>query len=110
MTEIKVGNVSININYKFDGISDSLKEDVFTLLRKGFTQKLDRYLEKKVDPQNLQGHLNITIRKNSKWLYDGNFNFRLNRDTVIYKREWFKNLNDLINHFFDHVKEEFSKK
>jgi hypothetical protein len=43
-------------------------------------------------------------------LYDGNFNFRLGSENVIYKREGFKNIVDLVNHFFDHVKEEFSKK
>ena len=110
MNELVVWNVTIKINYKFDNISDALKEDLFKLIEKGFKQKLDKYIAKKADPENPEGHLNISIKKNSKWLYDGNFNFRIGGENVIYKREWFKNITDLVNHFFDHVKEEFSKK
>ena len=110
MNEIKVWNVTIKINYKFDGLSDVLVEDIFKLIEKGFKQKLDKYIVKKADPDNPEGHLNVTIRRNSKGLYDGNFNFRLGSENVIYKREGFKNIVDLVNHFFDHVKEEFSKK
>lgn len=110
MNEIIVWNVTIKINYKFDNISDALKEDIFKLIEKWFKQKLDKYIEKKADPENPEWHLNVTIKRNNKGLYDGNFNFKLGSENVIYKREWFKNINDLINHFFDHVKEEFSKK
>jgi len=110
MNEVKVGNVIIKINYKFDNIADPLKADIFKLIEKGFKQKLDKYIAKKVDQENPEGHLNVTIKKNSKGLYDGNFNFRIGQENVIYKRENFKNITDLVNHFFDHVKEEFSKK
>ncbi len=110
MNQLQVGNVVININYKFDGLSEALVEDLFKLLEKWFKQKLDKYLQKKVDPENPQAHLNITIKKNSKGLYDWNFNFKIGSSVVIYKRENFKNITDLVNHFFDHVKEEFSKK
>ena len=110
MNETKVGDIVIKINYKIENISDALKEDIFKLMEKGFNQKLDKYIAKKADPENPEGHLNVTIKRNLKGLYDGNFNFRLGGENVIYKREGFKNIIDLVNHFFDHVKEEFSKK
>ena len=110
MNQLNVWNVKININYKFDDISDILKEDIFKLIEKWFTQKLDRYLEKGTSPENPEAHLQASIKKNSKWLFDGNFNLKVWNTNVIYKREWFKNVFDLVNHFFDHAKEEFSKK
>ena len=110
MNEIKVGNVVIKVNHKFENISDALQKDIFKFIKKWFTWKLDKYIEKKIDPKNLKWHLNIFIKHNSRNLYDWNFNFRLGNENVIYKREWFKNIVDLVNHFLDHVKEEFSKK
>ena len=110
MNQIEVENVVIKLNFKFENISDMLKEDILNLIKKGFQQKLDKYIEKKVDSKNPEGHLNFSIKHNAKNLYDWNFNFKLGNVVVIYKRENFKNITDLVNHFFDHVKEEFSKK
>ncbi len=110
MNEIKVWTVVIKVNYKFDNLSDALKNDIFKLLEKWFNKKLDKYIEKEVDQKNPEWHLNIMIKKNNKWLYEWNFNLKLWNKNVIYKRENFKNVIDLVNHSFDHIKEEFSKK
>lgn len=110
MNQITVGDVVIKLNFKFENISDALKDDIIKLIDKGFKQKLDRYIKKKMDYQNPEWHLNFFIKRNNKGLYDGNFNFKLGKVVVIYKRENFKNVIDLVNHFFDHVKEEFSHK
>jgi len=110
MNQIEVGNVVIKLNFKFENISDVLKDDILKLIKKGFQQKLDKYIEKKADSQNPEWHLNFSVKHNTKNLYDWNFNFKLGSVVVIYKRENFKNIVDLVNHFFDHAKEELSKK
>jgi len=107
---LEIAWVKINVNYKFDNLNDPVIETVSELLKKWFENKLDKYIEKTKDENNPQAHLNFSIKKTDKWLYDGNFNFKIWSNNVIYKREWFKNIIDLVNHFFDHVKEELSKK
>ena len=107
---ITVSNVWIHVNYKFDNLTSALQETIEDLLKRWFKQKLDRYIKKYADPNDLQAHLNINIKRNSKGLYDWNFNFKIWNKYIIYKREDFKNVIDLVNHFFDHVKEELSKK
>jgi len=52
MNQIEVGNVVIKLNFKFENISDVLKDDILKLIKKGFQQKLDKYIEKKADSQN----------------------------------------------------------
>lgn len=106
---ISVAWIKININHKFENISEALKDDIGELIKKWFEQKLDRYIKKYMDPENPEAHLNVVIEKTDKG-YNGNFNFKLGSINIIYKRENFKNINDLINHFFDHAKEELSKK
>jgi len=101
--------VKINVNYKFENLDKPIIETINNLLKKWFEQKLDKYIEKHKDNKNLESHLHFSIKKTNKW-YDGNFNFKINNENIIYKREWFKNIIDLVNHFFDHTKEELSKK
>ena len=101
--------VKINVNYKFDNLTDPVIDTVSELIKKGFEQKLDKYIEKAKDEDNPEAHLNFSIKKTDKG-YDGNFNFKIADKNIIYKREWFKNIVDLVSHFFDHAKEELSKK
>lgn len=108
LKSINVADIKITVNYKFDNLEAPIKETIFETIKKGFTQKLDRYIEK-YTKNNIQSHLNFHITKNNKWLYDGNFNFKLWSESIIYKRENFKNILDLITHFFDHTKEQLSK-
>ena len=106
---ITVSWIKINVNYKFENLTEPVQETISDLLQKWFTKKLDKYLEKAVDKNNPQAHLNVILKKTDKW-YDGNFNFKIWNTNIIYKREGFKNIVDLVNHFFDHAKEEISKK
>jgi len=109
LQSITVANVEITVNYKFDNLQDPIKESIFEAIKKGFNQKLDRYIEK-YNKEDVQAHLKFYISKNNKWLYDANFNFKLWSENIIYKRENFKNVLDLTTHFFDHVKEQLSSK
>lgn len=107
---LKVNWVEIKINHKFDNLSDPVVEKVADLVKRWFENKMDSYLEKFVSPENKEAHLNMIIEKTDKWQYNGNFNLKVGEKNVIYKREWFEDIMDLVNHFFMHAKEEFSKK
>lgn len=108
LKSINVSNVEITVNYKFNNLEEPIKETIFEIIKKWFTQKLDRYIEKYAK-DDIESHLNFHISKNTKWLYDGNFNFKLWTKNIIYKRENFKNIVDLTTHFFDHTKEQLAE-
>lgn len=109
LQSINVAGIEIKVNYKFNNLEDPIITTISENIEKGFTQKLDRYIEKNSNG-NTEGHLNFHMSKNNKWLYDWNFNLQLWSENIIYKRENFKNILDLVTHFFDHAKEQLSKK
>ena len=109
LQSINVANVEIKVNYKFDNLEEPIILTIVENIKKGFNQKLDRYIEKH-SKDDTEAHLNFQLAKNNKSLYDGNFNFKIWTENVIYKRENFKNILDLVTHFFDHAKEQLSKK
>ena len=109
LNSINVADVEITVNYKFDNLQDSIKETIFETIERGFHQKLDRYI-KKYYKEDIEAHLNFHITKNNKGLYNGNFNLKLWDINIVYKRENFKNILDLVTHFFEHAKEQLSSK
>jgi hypothetical protein len=86
---------------------DNDREVVERLVDENITGKLDSYLKKY--KEGTKCSLVVTIGANKK----GNFNgsVQLDADGLIYRaeREDYKKLDDLINHLFDHVKEQLSK-
>ena len=110
INSLKVNDIEVKINHKFENLSDPVKDTISELIKKWFENKLDTYLKKYVDEANPEAHLNVIIEKTTKGTYNWNFNLKVGSENIIYKREWFKNVTDLVNHFFEHAKEEFSKK
>jgi hypothetical protein len=71
--------------------------------------KLDKYLQK-FDKDDIEWELSLTIEKNKKNLFDWILQLIIDWKKFRYEREDFKKLDDLINHLFDHFKEELSSK
>jgi hypothetical protein len=88
-------------------LTDS-KEVVERLVWENLNNKLDQYLNK-FTKKNSEWTIEITVDKNKKWLFDGKIQANLDWKTYRYEREDYKNLDDLINHLFDHFKEGLSK-
>ncbi len=99
-------NLQVKINVSHD--LDSSKEVVERLVNENVSTKLDHYLAKfwKTDAE---GSLQIKVDKNKKWLFDGSLQATLDWQSFRTGREDFKNLDDLVNHLFDHLKEQLSK-
>jgi len=110
INSLKVNDIEVKINHKIENLDQPIKDTISELIQKWFENKLDTYLKKYVDENNPEVHLNLVIEKTTKWTYNGNFNLKVGNENIIYKREWFENVLDLVNHFFTHCKEEFSKK
>jgi hypothetical protein len=84
------------------------KEVVERLVSENLNNKLDQYLNK-FDKDDAEGTIEITTEKNKKWLFDGKVQANLDWTNYRFEREDYKNLDDLINHLFDHFKEALSK-
>ena len=85
------------------------KEVVERLIAENLNNKLDNYLNK-FDKEDAEGVIDFTIEKNKKGRFDGKMQNNLDGKSFRYEREDYKNMDDLINHLFDHFKEELSSK
>lgn len=83
------------------------KEVVERIVNDNISSKLDNYLNK-FKKEDSEGFIKVTVNKNKKWLFDWNVNAVFDWETYRSEREDFKNLDDLINHLFDHIKWQLS--
>ncbi len=98
-------NLQVNVN-----LCDELKvskEVIERLVDENVSTKLDNYLNKFKKEDSI-GTLKVTINKNKKWLFNWNINAVFDWETYRTEREDFKNLDDLINHLFEHIKWQLS--
>ncbi|MCP4523398.1 MAG: hypothetical protein GY828_04200 [Candidatus Gracilibacteria bacterium] len=79
------------------------KEVVDRLIENNIENKLDSYL-KKFNKADSEGTMEISLEKNKKGEFNGKIQATLDGNSYRSEREDFKNLDDLINHLFDHVK------
>lgn len=85
------------------------KEVVERLVGENLEHKLNHYLNK-YDKDDAEGTIELTADKNKKNLFDAKIQANLDGEAFRFEREDYKNLDDLINHLFDHFKEALSKK
>lgn len=85
------------------------KEVVERLVWENLNNKLNNYLNK-FDKDNAEWIIEVTTDKNKKGLFEWKILANLDWKSFRYEREDYKNLDDLINHLFDHFKEELSSK
>lgn len=88
---------------------DEAKEVVQRLTSENLDKKLGSYLNK-LDWEDVEWILDLKIDKNKKSLFDGILQINIDGKSFRYTREDFKNLDDLVNHLFDHFKEELAGK
>ena len=83
------------------------KAVVERLVGENLNNKLDNYLNK-FDKADAEWTIEVTTDKNKKGLFDGKVQANLDGKSYRFEREDYKNLDDLINHLFDHLKEALS--
>ena len=88
---------------------DFSKEVVERLVQENLNSKVDNYLKQFDKKDDAEGILELKIDKNKKNLFDGILQATLDGKSFRYSREDYKNMDDLINHLFDHFKEGLSK-
>ncbi|MDD5769691.1 MAG: hypothetical protein PHE25_01880 [Candidatus Gracilibacteria bacterium] len=88
---------------------DEDREVVERLVGENLKNKIGSYLNK-LDGEDVEGILDLKIEKNKKGLFIGILQINIDGKSFRYEREDYKNLDDLVNHLFDHFKEELAKK
>lgn len=83
------------------------KEVIDRIVEWNISSKLHNYLEK-FDKADAEGTIEVSIDKNKKSLFDGKIRATLDGKWFDFAREDYKNMDDLINHLFDHFKEALS--
>lgn len=88
---------------------EEAKVVVERLVSENMENKLKSYLNH-FDKPDVEWSLDIKVDKNKKSLFDGVLQINIDGKLFRYEREDFKNLDDLVNHLFDHFKEELASK
>jgi len=83
------------------------KEVVERLVWENLNKKLDHYLNK-FKKDDAEWVIEVTLEKNKKNLFSGIVKANLDWQIFRFEREDYKNLDDLVNHLFDHFKESLS--
>ena len=86
---------------------DHSKAVLERLVEANLSSKLNNYLNK-IDKPDAEGIIEVTVDKNKKGLFDGKIQSTLDGKSFRFEREDYKNMDDLVNHLFDHFKEALS--
>lgn len=87
--------------------TEHVKPALERLVELNLSSKLAGYLDK-FDKIDARGQIDITVNKNKKELFDGKIQANLDGKSFRFEREDYKNMDDLVNHLFDHFKEALS--
>ncbi len=88
---------------------DFSKDVIERIVQENLNSKVNSYLKQFDKKDDAVGTLELKIDKNKKNLFDGVLQATLDWKSFRYEREDYKNMDDLINHLFDHLKEGLSK-
>lgn len=85
------------------------KEVVDRLVTENLSGKLDTYIQR-LDWEDVEGEISLVLEQNKTERFNGTLHVKIDGKSYHYSREDYKNLDDLINHLFDHLKEDLSQK
>ena len=72
--------------------------------------KVDSYLKRYDDKPDAEVRIEITIKKNSDDSFYGKLHAHVDGELIMFEREKFFKLDDLIRHAFQHMKEQLASK
>jgi hypothetical protein len=103
---------NVKLLYTFVWERDSHeKEDIYALVAKNIDQKMDAYLQKILSqgPDRVI-KIKMTLERTHKEKFNWSFFLRYSwaKKPLVYIREGFSELNDLVNHAYGHFKLQFS--
>ncbi len=99
----------VEIKFNFSNLTPVLITDLKDLVKYNIDHKVDSYLQKIFKKADAKVSIDINIKKNKKWEFNGIFNFMLDGKPFHYEREGYTMPEDLVNNAFDRLKEQFLK-
>lgn len=72
--------------------------------------KVDAYLRRYDDKPDAEVRIEVTIKKNSDDSFYGKLHAHIDGGLIMFEREKFFKLDDLVHHAFQHLKEQLSAK
>lgn len=95
--------MELQVKIHVDAHLEESREVIDRLVEANLNNKLDSYL-KKFNKDDAEGTLELTLEKNKKGEFNGKVQATFDGNSFRSEREDFKNLDDLVNHLFDHIK------
>jgi hypothetical protein len=95
--------MELQVKIHVDSHLEDSKEVIDRLVEANLNNKLDSYL-KKFNKEDSEGTVEISLEKNKKGEFNGKVQANFDGKSFRSEREDFKNLDDLVNHLFDHIK------
>jgi hypothetical protein len=86
------------------------REVVERLVDANVETKLDRYLNMYGKHPDAEGQIKLVVEQNEKGKFAASLRASFESDSFYYAREDYSRLDDLVNHLFDHLKEDLSSK
>lgn len=100
---------NIDVQYHFKGKTDLVEESIKSYVEENVDKKMDAYFKKVFINEDARINIKVSIERHDDGRYDGTFLFVLDgKDYSPYKRERFGDVHDLVNHAFDHLKEQIA--
>lgn len=86
------------------------REVVERLVQTNLASKLDRYLNMYGKHPDAEGQIKLVVEQSEKGKFAATLRASFASDSFYYAREDYSHLDDLVNHLFDHLKEDMSSK
>lgn len=100
---------SIKVSYNLEWMTDLLEEDLKDLVEKNIKEHQDSYLNKILSKKDAEIMIDVRIQKNKQEKYEWSVEFMLDWKKALYHTNVpFKNVTDVVNHAFKHLKEYIS--
>jgi len=100
----------MEIQVKIHVNAEEAKDVTERLVKHNLENKLDNYLKKFSTKDDAEWTIEVKVEKNKKDLFNWVVSATLDGNSFRYEREDYKNLDDLVNHLFEHFKEDLSNR
>ncbi|HRI36043.1 MAG TPA: hypothetical protein PK765_03065 [bacterium] len=86
------------------------REVIERLAQANVDNKLDRYLNMYGKHPDAEGKIKLVVEQSEKGKFAASLRAAFPGENFYYSREDYTNLDDLVNHLFDHLKEDLSSR
>ncbi len=100
---------NIDVHYYLKDTDPQVEASIKMYVQDNVDTKMDAYFKKILSHEDVRITIDVKIARHEDGRYDGTFIFILDgKEYTPYKREMFENVHDLVNHAFDHLKEQIA--